>query len=89
LRELRVMQLLFYRPLMKSEMSSDHNLATALFPSLDKVIQVHGQCLECTFLYYNCIVLCIVIIITSVIAIVSYLHQSRPTLHHVVAEIDK
>jgi len=42
LRELRVMQLLFYRPLMKSEIEWYRNLANLLFPSLSKVIQVHG-----------------------------------------------
>jgi len=44
IRELRVMQLLFYQPLI-NDTPVNHELAKLLFPRLDQVIQVHGLCL--------------------------------------------
>jgi len=41
-RELRVMQLLFSRPLVKKT-AQYRDFANLLFPSLDKVVKVHGQ----------------------------------------------
>jgi len=44
IRELRVMQLLFYQPLV-NDTAMYRDFANLMFPSLDKVIRVHGWCL--------------------------------------------
>jgi len=45
-RELRVMDLLFYQRMMNETWLS-RDLINLLFPSLDKVIKIHGWCSAC------------------------------------------
>ena len=46
MRNLKVMHRLFYQPMRSEQYQNYQDLAKLLFPNLDEIIQLHGECFK-------------------------------------------